>query len=352
MAPPPLTLIGITFLALVGIRGANAEPGTELPQTNSGSAETRSGPEAGSPPPAGPEKNGTAAPTGDTPLFVVRVKGMEGFIDPKGKLVIPANFQKVYPFQEGLAAAQVKDRWGFIDPRGRMVIEPRFAMVGFFSEGLAAFREAYNRPWGYINRKGEVVLEPRFDTAEEFKKGVAKVGFETTRGKLLGYLADARLVPLNHRFIDRTGAFVEDPGPIRFATGTPGELIPFQQDGKMGYVDATGKVVIPAEFTSALPFSDGLACASKGGPYGFIDKTGEFVIPPRFEYSNDFSEGLAGVPLGAKAWGFIDRTGKVILPARFNWIYGGFRHGIVQVALDGKAGYINTKGEWVWPPSE
>jgi hypothetical protein len=110
--------------------------------------------------------------------------------------------------------------------------------------------------------------------------------------------------------------------------------------------------VIPPQFACALGFSGGLACASKGGLFGYIDRTGKFVIPPPFEYSNEFSDGLAGVPLGDKGWGFIDRTGKVVIPPRFNWIYGGFRHGIVQVALDGKAGYINTKGEWVWPPSE
>ncbi|MFZ9938104.1 MAG: WG repeat-containing protein [Luteolibacter sp.] len=321
---------GIAGIAVLGVTGVAAEPEAVNPQADSA-------------------KRGKMA---DPPLFVVKVNGKAGFINADGKLVIPATFQHAYPFQDGLAPVQVKDRWGFIDAGGRMVIEPRFAMVGFFSEGLAAFRNAFNQPWGYINRTGEVVLEPRFDTAEEFRKGVAKVGFETTRGKLLAYLADARLVPLNYRFIDRKGEFVEDPGPTRFATGSPGELIPFMKDEKMGYVDATGNVVIPPQFTSVLGFSDGLACASTGGLYGYIDRTGKFVIPPRFPYSNDFSEGLAGVPLGDKGWGFIDHTGKTVIPPRFNWIYGGFQHGIVRVALDGKAGYINTKGEWVWQPSE
>lgn len=110
--------------------------------------------------------------------------------------------------------------------------------------------------------------------------------------------------------------------------------------------------MIPPQFTCALGFSDGLACVSKGGLFGYIDRTGKFVIPPRFQYSNDFSDGLAGVPLGDKGWGFVDRTGRVVIPPKFNWIYGGFRDGIVEVALDGKAGYINTKGEWVWPPSK
>jgi beta-lactamase regulating signal transducer with metallopeptidase domain len=78
----------------------------------------------------------------------------------------------------------------------------------------------------------------------------------------------------------------------------------------------------------------------------------EMDMIPRFQHLNDFSEGLAGVPLGDEGWGFIDRTGKTVIPPRFGWVLGSFRHGIVEVVLDGKAGYINTKGEWVWSPSE
>jgi len=284
------------------------------------------------------------------PLFVVTVKGKDGFIDASGKIVIEPTFDKAYPFTDGLAAVRKQGRWGFIDPTGRMVIEPRFIMVGLFSDGLARFRgKRYTEPWGYIDKSGTVIIEQQFEYAEDFRNGIARTGTSTLKGWLLG-IADAG-GELRYKFIDRTGSFVPEPSPQHYATGEPGELIPFWKNNQAGYINAMGEVVIAPQFLVALPFSDGLACACKDKLFGFINKQGEWVIPPRFEHASQFSEGLAGVPLGDEGWGFIDHTGDVVIPARFGWVYEPFRHGIAAVTFDAKLGYINKKGEWIWPPS-
>ena len=276
--------------------------------------------------------------------FVVTVKGMQGFIDAEGKLVIAPSFQTAYAFSDGLAVVQVDGMWGYIDTKGNMVIKPQFAAAGFFSEGLASFRNEPTAPWGYISKMGDVVIKPQFDTAEKFRNGVARVGLETLVSKIRGEFADVGLT-LNYRFIDRTGKFVPEPGPTHFATGTPGELIPFEKNGRWGYVDSKGEVVIKPQFEHGFPFSDGLARARTKALYGYIDKSGKFVIPPRFTRHNDFSEGLAGVRLDKKSWGFIDPTGEVVIPPKFEWVHGGFRHGLAKVTLGGKIGYINKKGK-------
>lgn len=286
------------------------------------------------------------------PLFVVTVNGQDGFIDRDGKIVIEPVFEKAYPFTDGLAAVRKQGKWGFIDTQGRVVIEPHFVSVGLFSDGLAIFEDK-QRPdkKGYIDKLGTVVIEPRFDTAADFRNGVAKVGFATLKGKLLSRFADVG-VEYDSKFIDRTGEIVPEPPPQHFAIGEPGELIPFREDDGAGYLNAKGEVVIEPQFQSASAFSEGLACVCKMGLYGYIDTRGEWVIPPRFQHANGFSDGLAGVPLGEHGWGFIDRAGEEVIPGKFSWVYGGFRHGIAEVAFDGKRGYINKKGEWIWEPSE
>lgn len=284
-------------------------------------------------------------------LYVVTVQGKNGFIDRDGKVIIEPTFEKAYPFSDGLAAVQQNDMWGFIDTTGRMVIEPKFAMVGLFSDGLASFRaNRLTDPWGYIDKSGKVVIKPQFDVADDFQKGIARVGFETPGSKLLSF-ADAGST-YNYRFIDREGKYVPEPSPTHYATGELDELIPFQKDGMAGYLNAKGEVVIEPIFQSASAFYDGLACVCQKGLFGYIDKRGTWVIPPSFQYANDFSSGLAGVSIGETGWGFIDRTGKVAIPARFGWVYQGFRDGIVEVVFEGKSGYINTKGDWVWEPSQ
>ena len=68
--------------------------------------------------------------------------------------------------------------------------------------------------------------------------------------------------------------------------------------------------------SSATQQVEALARVEIGNKWGFIDQTGKVVIPVQFEFALDFSEGLASVTFGGKA-GFIDKTGKMVIPAQF-----------------------------------
>ena len=57
-----------------------------------------------------------------------------------------------------------------------------------------------------------------------------------------------------------------------------------------GYVTTS-----PAQFDGARMFHDGLAWVLKGSKIGFIDATGKLVIDASFDEADDFSEGLPGV---------------------------------------------------------
>jgi WG containing repeat len=286
------------------------------------------------------------------PLFVVTVNGKDGFMDREGKIVIEPSFEKAFPFTEGLAGIQQRGMWGFIDTEGHMVIEPKFASVGLFSDGMASFQDQrLGNVFGYIDKSGEVVIKPQFDCAEEFRNGIARVGFTTFESKLLSVVADVG-TQCEYRFIDRKGNFVTEPSPTHYAIGEPDELIHFTKNGRVGYLNAMGEVAIEPQFQAGSNFSEGLAYVNKDGLFGYIDTSGKWAIEPRFEYATDFSEGLAGVPLEGRRWGFIDRAGNVVIAAKFAWVLTGFRHGVAEVAFDRKRGYINTKGEWVWQPSE
>ena len=88
-------------------------------------------------------------------------------------------------------------------------------------------------------------------------------------------------------------------------------LAAIKMGGKWGFIDKTGKVVIPPQFDIVLCFSEGLAPIGMGGKWGFIDQTGKIVIPPQFDAVRWFSEGLAAIEMGGK-WGFIDKKGRTI----------------------------------------
>ncbi|MDE3196409.1 MAG: WG repeat-containing protein, partial [Acidobacteriota bacterium] len=87
-----------------------------------------------------------------------------------------------------------------------------------------------------------------------------------------------------------------------------------------GFLDHSGKIVIPPTFTLAWDFSEGRAVVRTNGfQKGYIDKSGRTVVKPQFDSASDFSEGLASVgyygPNGR--FGYIDSNGTVVVPIQF-----------------------------------
>ncbi len=91
--------------------------------------------------------------------------------------------------------------------------------------------------------------------------------------------------------------------------------------------------VDPRNFPKAS-YHEGLAAVRLGDQYGYIDRSGRVVIPPRFQYAQIFSKGLARVCAPPEhpsflfrvlRWddhyaypcGYIDRTGKLVIDYQY-----------------------------------
>lgn len=95
-----------------------------------------------------------------------------GYLDKNGNEIIKQTYKKAKPFSNGLAGVKVKGLWGFIDTVGNVVIEPKFINIGNFNNlGLA--RAEIDGKWGVINKKGEFMVEPIYDDIDIFSCGVA-----------------------------------------------------------------------------------------------------------------------------------------------------------------------------------
>ena len=131
----------------------------------------------------------------------------------------------------GLVAVKSGEKWGFIDKTGKFAVNPQFDYAyGFADNGLAAVQSGDK--WGYIDNTGKFVINPQFDDAETFSENVARVKL----GDLYG-------------LIDKTGSYVVNPSYPMLGEAVSGGLICFANDDKkVGYLDATGKEVIPAQF--------------------------------------------------------------------------------------------------------
>ena len=61
---------------------------------------------------------------------------------------------------------------------------------------------------------------------------------------------------------------------------TNNEPVPFLEGSKWGYKNKDNKVVIPAKYEKANPFSEGLARVKEDGNYGFRRLSCGFFKPP------------------------------------------------------------------------
>lgn len=87
--------------------------------------------------------------------------------------------------------------------------------------------------------------------------------------------------------------------------------------GLCGYMlSGTETFAIEQKFERAFHFHDGLAGVRTNGRFGFIDTQGRLVIEPNFDVVGDFYQGLAEIIIGNKA-GLIDRFGKIVVKPQF-----------------------------------
>jgi WG containing repeat len=138
---------------------------------------------------------------------------------------------------------------------------------------------------------------------------------------------------------------------------TPSKLFPISLKDKHGYIDGSGKTVIPPDFDDAWNFSEGLAPVLIEDKWGYIDQTGKIVIPPQFFEVMPFKEGLALVgaffksgPINSQVgnYGYIDKTGKFAIAAQFGVAFD-FSDGLARIQTeDYKDGYIDKTGKVVF----
>ena len=106
----------------------------------------------------------------------------------------------------------------------------------------------------------------------------------------------------------------------------------FRSDGTFYLFDKKGKRVVDTPFDDAVPFNaTGSAAVSIDGKWGFVDSEGEVVVEAQFDEARSFANGLAAVRTG-DLWGYADASGKVVIEPAFGAASDFASDGVVLVA--------------------
>lgn len=311
-------------------------------------------------------------------LAGVKKNGKVGYIDKKGRTVIPFEYDgPIQIFSEGIVTVFKGDDNIYMDTSGKELF--RTKSFGRYYDGLSAVRE--NGLIGFKDKTGKTVISCDYDYAGEFSDGMCwvtkkdgKIGFIDKTGKLVipcQYDWPAERSPRDFHeglccvmvedshewfgYIDKTGkrAFPGIYGSESdFHEGLAYAREVFRNgdsyEWKDGYIDKTGKMVIELEEDCwGESFCDGVAIVRKlGNPVYAIDKTGKkvFDIDPQYKQFDHYGDG-AWVVWDGTHMGYMGLTGKMIVPCKY-YAYNAFSEGLValQDKYQGRWGFADKEG--------
>lgn len=222
----------------------------------------------------------------------------------------------------------------------------KYKELGSFHDGLACVNR--NGKYGYINIKGEEVIPCSYTNADDFSNGVARV----IDGKVKYIDVNGSVVSSQSTPSKRTENIVSSNG---FAIK--------EINGKFGFANANGKIVIPCKYDGAKPFRNGYAAVEQyeyinGSPvmsvefdphWGVIDESGKVIIPFKYNFYYDaendiplFSEGMAIVQDKTEQFGFFNKDGRKITPCKYT-VAKPFSNGVAYVEYQIKLGKQGNK---------
>ena len=106
-----------------------------------------------------------------------------GYINKDGKQIFQDKFEHTHGFSEGYAGIQLNDKWGFIDDRGTIRIPCNYNYAVGFDNGLARIDDVSGKK-GFIDKSNKVVIPYIYDDAEVFSEELSNV----QKNNMWGYI--------------------------------------------------------------------------------------------------------------------------------------------------------------------
>ncbi|MGL5721289.1 MAG: WG repeat-containing protein, partial [Brevinema sp.] len=162
-------------------------------------------------------------------------------------ILLFAQNTELFPYPSG-------GKWGYINAQGRIQVEPNYDSASSFSSGLGRVGKLVDQEflYGFINASGQEVIQPKFLYVSDFHQGLAavqirdKYSYLRPNGEISSELFD-QIYPASEN------------------------MSRFRQNGLYGFANNNAYPIIPASFTEAENFQNGLAVVKVGGLYGYVD---------------------------------------------------------------------------------
>lgn len=258
-----------------------------------------------------------------------------------GRMVLGPVYDRIISAGNNYFGTKYNGKWGVVDITGRIVIPFKYDLDDDLYEGWLT-----NSPYCVFNGCLVAILGDKCGLIDTC--GNIRIPFESTNMTITGSSVIIEKAPGEFYLSDLNGLWksgpyesIEQATPILYSVrlnddcgllkmyGTvkwlecddivshyypfipwlnnmAEDMVAVKKNGKFGFANSEGKIVIPMKFDEVKWFSEGLCVARKGRKYGYIDTDGKFVLLMNdYDELNELHQGYAKVKKADTGYGFI-----------------------------------------------
>lgn len=294
--------------------------------------------------------------------YEVKFKGNRkfGYLDKKGKDVIPYKYDYASPFKDGLALVSLEQKYGIIDKKGKEIIPPEYDNIVCLPNDFFIVKE--NGKNGVVNKKKKEIIPLVYDEIGEFSDELFCAKLDEKWGII--DKNNHEIIPFKYEYISKfaegTAIAILD-GKYGIINAKGEELISHKYDEVWMDVDFTDNFIgvklnnkwgvinkerelVPCIYDDVNYISEEIVSVTKDGKEGLIDKNGRTLTAFKYDEIRPLQEGLFSVMIGYK-WGIIDNNGKEKLPILFDDIIS-FSEDLFLVKYKNEYCYIDKYGNF------
>ena len=291
-------------------------------------------------------------PLDEKGMILAELKNKHGYIDIHENVIVSFDYDDISLFSQDLACVKKDNKYGFVDRKGKIIIPIQFENETFFRKnGLALVKK--NSLYGFIDKKGKEVIPIVYQNANQVildslvtVKKQGKWAFFDSFGKQKTDFIYDEIASTSFNYKD---------------TFWKNGLILVRKNKQIGYLDKNLKEIIPfGKYETGDRFnSNRIAIVSKNHKYGIIDEFGKEVVKTEYDTIEHPEESYHESEIfAAKKNNYLvllDKNGKKIYDKikDFSFDYCRLNKKIEKIYhvqdLNGKYGAIDTKGKLIIP---
>lgn len=290
----------------------------------------------------------------------------KGLIDLDNNILVPLNYQSIYPlgslryavedfdnktaifsddgkqitsflidsisaFRKDLAIIYQNRRQGLIDRQGQIRLEPVFREITILEDGAVNTR--YADAWLMLDGENNLLRQHNADSIDILGQDLLKV---KVAGKI--HLTNKEFIPLNGELFSKITSFRE------------GKAL-FKKGNKTGVINAMGTVVVKPLYDNLI-IDNGFIRANlimnSKSRWILLDIMGTAVTSKNYEYIGSYNGKY--FPLKNRGyWGALDGNGKEIIACVHDSIVQQLND-LTVVKFKGRYGVVNSREDWIITP--